>query len=214
MEAARLMAEISTGGVALRDDAQTRAENIRTRLESLTANFNEIPVLIEEAYRAKDWEALGYPDWPSYVHSQYDTHIIELDKAVRRKWARDLKAVGLTTREIAPVTNVSKATAARDAASSEAAQASQDGNGVIDAEVISDTADASKALDKLRMMVERTQTGIGYLTGQGTLPDDLTAEQAAQWHGLICGRRGKGNAGLAKQLHDFADKLNEAYSLK
>src|SRR5215468_4478117 len=155
MEAARLMAEISTGGVALRDDAQTRAENIRTRLESLTANFNEIPVLIEEAYRAKDWEALGYPDWPSYVHGQYDMHMIKLDKAVRRKWARDLKAVGLTTREIAPVTNVSKATAARDAtASDEAAQASEPGGGVIDAEAISDTADASKALDKLRMMVE------------------------------------------------------------
>src|SRR5437016_318820 len=112
------MTETGTAGLALRDHAQTRAENIRTRLDSLTANINEIPVLIQEAYQAGDWQALGYPDWPAYVHEEYGTHIIKLDKAVRRKWARDLKAVGMSTREIAPVTNVSKATAARDAAAS------------------------------------------------------------------------------------------------
>jgi len=121
----------------------------------------------------------------------------------------------MSTREIAPVTNVSKATAARDAAASdEAGQASQDEDGIIDAEAVSDTADASKALDKLRMMVERTHTGIGYLAKQDALPEDLTADQARAWHGLIVGRRGKGGAGLAKQLHDFAGKLSEAYSLR
>jgi hypothetical protein len=64
-------AQVNTGVVALRDDAQARADDIRTRLDSLTANINEIPVLIEAAYHAGDWRALGYPDWPAYVHGEW-----------------------------------------------------------------------------------------------------------------------------------------------
>jgi hypothetical protein len=59
-------------------------------------------------------------------------------------------------------------------------------------------------------MIERAQTGIGYLAAQGTLPGDLRPDQARAWHDAIAGKRGKGHAGLVKQLRDFAGKLSEA----
>ena len=209
-----MTAQVNTGVVALREDAQTRADMIRAEFDSLVKHLENAVELLMQALREQDHVALGYDSWGDYVHAQLGTHLLKLDKTARRALTRQLTSAGMSTRQIAPITNVSKATAARDAASTEASQASGDEPTVIDGEVVSDTADASKALDKLRTAVERAQTGIDYLTNHGTLPADLSAEQAEQWHAMICGKRGKGNAGLAKQLHSFADKLSEAYSLK
>jgi hypothetical protein len=42
--------ETTTADLTLRDDAQTRAKDIRTRLDSLTANINEIPALVRQRH--------------------------------------------------------------------------------------------------------------------------------------------------------------------
>src|SRR5262249_20854317 len=147
--------------------------------------------LVAEAWRAKDHEKLGYASGEEYVHAQFRTHLLKLDKAVRRQWTAALQDGGMKSRQIACGGNVSHVTVAEDVKSL-TTQASEDGEGVIDAEVVSDTADASEALGKLRKMVERAHTGIEYLATCDTLPADLAADQARAWHDMICGKRGKG----------------------
>jgi hypothetical protein len=103
-----MTAEIKTGVIVpLHKDAQARAEDICARLDSFTANIYEIPALVIKAHQAKDWEALGYPDWRTYVAERYGTRLVKLNRAVRRDWAGEFKAAGMSTREIAPITNVS-----------------------------------------------------------------------------------------------------------
>ena len=90
--------------------AQMRADAIRQRIDNLA----EVPALIATAYQAEDWKTLGYESWEAYVSEEFGTSLLKLNTAMRKQWTRTLKDAGMSTREIAPVTNVSQATASRD----------------------------------------------------------------------------------------------------
>ena len=86
-----------------------RADAIRQRIDNLA----EVPALIATAYQAEDWKTLGYESWEAYVSEEFGTSLLKLNTAMRKQWTRTLKDAGMSTREIAPVTNVSQATASR-----------------------------------------------------------------------------------------------------
>ena len=96
-------------------DAFKRAESIRRGLDAWT----DVLSLIIEAYKAKDWEALGHADWGEYVGKEFQTNLLKLSAKTRKEWIPQLKDAGMTTREIAPVMNVDQSTVVRDAKSSE-----------------------------------------------------------------------------------------------
>lgn len=95
-------------------NAETRAADIRSRLDSLVENLEVIPGLVAQAYAEGDWEALGYDTWEAYVLGEYKTGLLKLAKHVRKEWVMALNAVGMSQREIAPVVNVSHPTVGDD----------------------------------------------------------------------------------------------------
>ena len=96
-------------------DAYKRAAEIRRGIDAWT----DVLSLIIEAYKEKDWETLGYSGWTEYVNGEFETNLLKLNAKVRKEWAPQLKAAGMSTREIAPVMNVDQSTVVRDAKSSD-----------------------------------------------------------------------------------------------
>jgi len=94
--------------------AQARATDIRTRLDSLAENIETIPRLVADAWQDSDWAALRYDTWEEYVTGEFGTHLIKLQRAMRKQWVEQLHAIGMSTREIAPVVNASQKTVSRD----------------------------------------------------------------------------------------------------
>jgi hypothetical protein len=94
--------------------AKERAEAIRSGIDAIAAALQEVPRLIIEARKAEDWKALDYASWDDYVSGEFGMSLIKLDKPTRKQWAIALKDAGMTTREIAPVTNSSQPTVVRD----------------------------------------------------------------------------------------------------
>jgi hypothetical protein len=92
--------------------ARNRADAIRRGIDALA----DLPQLVIEAHQAEDWRTLGYGTWQDYIVGEYGTSLIRLDKAMRHAWARSLSDAGVSTREIAPVVNVSYKTVQRDLA--------------------------------------------------------------------------------------------------
>ncbi len=190
-----------------RKDAQDRADLIRTGLRSYLAAVSDTMALIQDAKENEDWEALGYPNYLAYIVDEFGEVLATFPEKERRQWIAPLRAAKLSTREIAAAVGVSQPTVSRELRR-ESGASPQDSKpaGTIDGEVISDTTE-SKGLADIRAMIQNMQTSVGYLATQGTLPEDLTAQQATEWRELICGKRGKGHAGLVKQLREFADRL-------
>src|SRR5437868_3217013 len=94
--------------------AKERAEAIRSGIDAIADALERVPRLIIEAREAGDWRTLGYASWDDYVKGEFGTSIIKLDKATRQTWAVTLSQAGMSTREIAPVVNVSYKTVQRD----------------------------------------------------------------------------------------------------
>jgi hypothetical protein len=87
---------------------------IRSWIELLADGCERVPDLVAEAHRERYWSTLGYPDWETYVRTEFGTSLLRLSVAVRRDWVTRLTDGGLSRREIAPVVNVGTATVARD----------------------------------------------------------------------------------------------------
>jgi hypothetical protein len=94
--------------------AKERAEAIRSGIDAIAEALKRVPQLIIEARKAEDWKALDYASWDDYVKTEFGTSLLKLDKATRKEWTVSLKDAGMTTREIAPVTNVSAMQVSRD----------------------------------------------------------------------------------------------------
>ncbi len=94
--------------------ARERADAIRSGIDAIADALESVPRLIIEARKAEDWRTLGYASWDDYVKAEFGTSIIKLDKATRQTWAITLSQAGMSTREIAPVVNVSYKTVQRD----------------------------------------------------------------------------------------------------
>jgi hypothetical protein len=99
--------------------ARERADAIRSGIDATAAALQEVPRLVIEAFKAEDWRTLDYESWGDYVKGEFGTSLLKLDKATRKTWTLSLKEAGMSTREIAPVTNVSQPTVSRDLSDSD-----------------------------------------------------------------------------------------------
>ncbi|MEU6641258.1 hypothetical protein ABZ863_01770 [Saccharomonospora sp. NPDC046836] len=91
------VAEVDMIELSTRDDAVARAERIRSGIRSLV----ELQQDITDAYHARDWQALGYDTWESYVAGEFGNSLPKLARDERRELVVSLRAEGLSTRAIA-----------------------------------------------------------------------------------------------------------------
>lgn len=87
----------------------------RRRVEQIRGNVEDIKVLVVEAYRARDWETLGYATWAEYCTEEFGG-TIAIPREERGDVVFTLRDAGLSTRAIGAAIGVSKDTVARDLA--------------------------------------------------------------------------------------------------
>ena|SRR6266568_2275125 len=145
--------------------AKERADAIRSGIDATAAALQEVPRLVIEAYKADDWRTLGYESWQDYVSGEFGTSLLKLDKATRKTWTLSLKEAGMSTREIAPVTNVSQMQVSRDARETNVSAKTAD------EKLLTHIGQATKVLEHIRDEINHTnvhdrdaQDGIQRLT--------------------------------------------------
>lgn len=97
--------------LASREVAEVRADAIRTGMEGVWS-------LIEKAWLARDWEALGYASWDDYVEGEFGTARIRLPREEETEVIESMRAVGMSGPAIAAATGVSEPTVRRKVAGS------------------------------------------------------------------------------------------------
>lgn len=96
---------------ATTEEARARAERIRAGLDSIHHTQADIIA----AYHARDWTALGYETWNSYVESEFvNSAHVRLPREERRVLVASLREAGLSTRAIASTTGTDDRTVRRD----------------------------------------------------------------------------------------------------
>jgi hypothetical protein len=95
--------------IASKREAEDRAERIRT---ALSVSWD----LIKDAWKAFDWQALGYASWDAYCDGEFGTSRIRLPREERREVVSSMREIGMSTRAIASATGMSPRTAAREVA--------------------------------------------------------------------------------------------------
>jgi hypothetical protein len=86
-----------------RQEAASRAERIRQ-------GIGDVARLAREAWRNRDWEALGHHDWAAYVAAEFGQDRV----GARRAVAALLSGEGLSERDMARETGVPRSTVQRD----------------------------------------------------------------------------------------------------
>jgi len=90
--------------------ATERADRIRAGLRKWT----ELVEDIKAAFAARDWDALGYSSWDSYVAGEFGQFLPRFGSGdERRQIVMDLSDAGLSTRAIAAATGTSKSSVSR-----------------------------------------------------------------------------------------------------
>lgn len=93
--------------IASKHEAEDRAERIRT---ALSVSWD----LIKDAWRAFDWQALGYPSWDAYCDGEFGTSRIRLPREERREVVSSMRELGMPIRAIASATGTSKSAVDRE----------------------------------------------------------------------------------------------------
>lgn len=86
------------------DEARARARRIRLATEELVSE-------VTAAYLGRDWEALDYPDWPSYLRGELAD--LQFTVEQRQHVEQALHAAGMSTRAIAATTGQDHTTVSR-----------------------------------------------------------------------------------------------------
>jgi hypothetical protein len=98
--------------IATTSNARIRAERIRLGMHSYIATRRDIA----DAYRDRDWQALGYDSWETYVDGEFSESRVRLSAPERREAVAELRLAGMSQRAIGTTLGVSKATVANDLA--------------------------------------------------------------------------------------------------
>ena len=110
MSIATVLPELTTEG------AERLSERIGTRLEAIATNYAAVLPLLREALARNAWGVLGYASPGAYAKDRWGETLAGLTPEMRREVSRELSAVGMSTRAIAPVLGVNNATVSRDLA--------------------------------------------------------------------------------------------------
>lgn len=95
-------------------EAAERAERIRRGIVALANVRDDVLTAAAEAYRARDWDTLGYDSWESYCAGELGADRIRLDRDQRREIVASLRSEHLSTRAIAAVVGADHSTVVRD----------------------------------------------------------------------------------------------------
>ncbi|AMS04626.1 hypothetical protein DUY81_08610 [Acidipropionibacterium acidipropionici] len=97
---------------------RVEAERITTRiadlLDGIADNIDQVIPLIREALTRQAWAALDYNGPSDYISERFSGALQRLSPEVRRPFAAELSAAGMSTRAIAPIVGVDQSRVARD----------------------------------------------------------------------------------------------------
>lgn len=96
--------------LATQELARARAARIRAGIQNYLHTLADIAA----AYAQRDWTALGYADWQSYVDGEYSEHRLRLTPEHRAKAVAELRLAGMSQRAIGSALGVSQDTVRRD----------------------------------------------------------------------------------------------------
>lgn len=112
--------EIIETGEVVDPMGKVEAERITTRiadlLDGIADNIDQVIPLIREALTRQAWAALEYNGPSDYISERFSGALQRLSPEVRRPFAAELSAAGMSTRAIAPIVGVSSAQVKRDVA--------------------------------------------------------------------------------------------------
>lgn len=94
-------------------NARARSSRIRMGIHSYLETLGDIAA----AYAERDWIALDYADWQSYVDGEFGAERLRLPPAHRQKAVEELRLAGMSQRAIGTALGVDKRTVANDLAS-------------------------------------------------------------------------------------------------
>lgn len=95
--------------IASKREAEDRAERIRT---ALSVSWD----LIKDAWKAFDWQALGYQSWDAYCDGEFGTSRIRLPREERREVVSSMREIGMPIRAIASATGTNRETVRQEVA--------------------------------------------------------------------------------------------------
>lgn len=95
--------------IASKREAEDRAERIRT---ALSVSWD----LIKDAWKAFDWQALGYESWDAYCDGEFGTSRIRLPREERREVVSSMREIGMPIRAIASATGTNRETVRQEVA--------------------------------------------------------------------------------------------------
>lgn len=90
--------------------ARARAGRIRQGIHDYLTTLAEI----SNAYNERDWVALGYADWQSYIDEEFGADRLRLSPEHRQKAVAELRLAGMSQRAIGATLGVSPATVNSD----------------------------------------------------------------------------------------------------
>lgn len=91
-------------------NARARSSRIRMGIHSYLETLGDIAA----AYAERDWIALDYEDWQSYVDGEFGAERLRLPPAHRQKAVEELRLAGMSQRAIATATGLDRETVAKD----------------------------------------------------------------------------------------------------
>jgi hypothetical protein len=102
--------------------ARERADKIRHHLEIAAAGLQVAAGLAAKAYRARDWETLGYESWAAYCTGEFALARLKWPAGDREPVIAAFAAAGLSSRAVAAALGTSQSTAARELRTARTAQ--------------------------------------------------------------------------------------------
>ncbi len=87
------------------------AEAAQELTAQIRACVEQVWVLIEQAFTARAWVALGYPSWDAYCASEFDRSRLRIPREERAEVVASMREIGMSTRAIAAATGLSVGTA-------------------------------------------------------------------------------------------------------
>lgn len=88
------------------DEAQELTNELR-------ADYGSLQVKISTAWRGRIWLALGYESWQDYLDEEFRDVSLRPPKELQEQVIAELRAAGMSTRGIAPATDLSQPTVVR-----------------------------------------------------------------------------------------------------
>lgn len=97
-----------------RKEAEAITSRFREALSRFESSWAVLATIAIDAYTHRVWIPLGYISWDAYCSAEIDTSAARIPREIRVEIVGQMSAAGMSTRAIAPVTNMTHQTVVRD----------------------------------------------------------------------------------------------------